>query len=73
MWKSYCNKYFPLHYLAGLREKKKTSLVQLSTYQDVFPDEKRWLTDQIGRSSKSVCASLAEAYATRRYPGVVYR
>lgn len=34
-----------------------------------FPVEERYsLTDQIRRSSRSVCANLAEAYRKRRYP-----
>ena len=34
-----------------------------------FPlDEKYSLTDQIRRSSRSVCANIAEAYRKRRYP-----
>ncbi len=34
-----------------------------------FPKEERYaLTDQILRSSRSVCANLAESYAKRRYP-----
>lgn len=34
-----------------------------------FPKEKRFsLTDQIRRSSRSVCANLAEACRKRRYP-----
>lgn len=34
-----------------------------------FPkDEKYSLTDQIRRSSRSVCANLAEAFRKRRYP-----
>lgn len=34
-----------------------------------FPNvEKFSLTDQIRRSSRSVCANLAESYAKRRYP-----
>ncbi|MFM7428070.1 MAG: four helix bundle protein [Elainella sp.] len=33
-----------------------------------FPVEERWsLTDQIRRSSRSVCANLAEAWRKRRY------
>ena len=31
------------------------------------PDEKYSLTDQIRRSSRSVCANLAEAYRKRKY------
>ena len=34
-----------------------------------FPKEERYsLTDQIRRSSRSVCANLAEAYRKRNYP-----
>ena len=34
-----------------------------------FPKEERYsLTDQVRRSSRSVCANLAEAYRRRRYP-----
>lgn len=34
-----------------------------------FPAEERYsLTDQIRRSSRSVCANMAEAYRKRRYP-----
>ena len=34
-----------------------------------FPKEERYsLTDQMRRSSRSVCANLAEGYAKRRYP-----
>jgi four helix bundle protein len=40
-----------------------------------FPREERYsLTDQIRRSSRSVCANLAEAWRRRRYQGsFVYR
>lgn len=35
-----------------------------------FPPEERYsLTDQIRRSSRSVCANLAEAWRRRRYVG----
>ncbi|MDF1814320.1 MAG: four helix bundle protein [Verrucomicrobiales bacterium] len=34
-----------------------------------FPAEERYtLTDQVRRSSRSVCANLAEAWRKRRYP-----
>lgn len=34
-----------------------------------FPPEERYsLTDQIRRSSRSVCANIAEAFRKRRYP-----
>ena len=36
-----------------------------------FPSEKRFsLVDQIRRSSRSVCANLAEGWRKRRYPAV---
>ena len=36
-----------------------------------FPSEERYsLTDQIRRSSRSVCANLAEAWRKRKYPAV---
>jgi len=36
-----------------------------------FPmDEKYSLTDQVRRSSRSVCANLAEGWRKRRYPAV---
>ena len=34
------------------------------------PEEKFSLTDQIRRSSRSVCSNLAEAWRKRRYPAV---
>jgi len=35
----------------------------------LFPPEERYsLTDQVRRSSRSVCANLAEAFRKRRYP-----
>jgi four helix bundle protein len=41
-------------------------IYELSTH---FPIEERYsLTDQIRRSSRSVCANLAEAFRKRRYP-----
>jgi len=34
-----------------------------------FPPEERYsLTDQVRRSSRSVCANIAEAWRKRRYP-----
>ena len=34
-----------------------------------FPSEEKYsLTDQMRRSSRSVCANMAEAYRKRRYP-----
>jgi four helix bundle protein len=34
-----------------------------------FPKEEKYaLTDQVRRSSRSVCASIAESYRKRKYP-----
>lgn len=60
-----------------IRSHKDLAVYQLAFKQAVeihhltksFPlDEKYSLTDQIRRSSRSVCANLAEAYRKRRYP-----
>ena len=63
------------------KNKKLTTLEDLNVYQiafdaamdifelsKMFPDEERYaLSDQIRRSSRSVCANLAEAWRKRRY------
>ena len=42
---------------------------QIFELTKVFPKEERYsLTDQIRRSSRSVCANIAEAWRKRRYP-----
>ena len=42
------------------------TIFELSKY---FPKEEKYsLTDQVRRSSRSVCANIAEAYRKRRYP-----
>jgi four helix bundle protein len=44
--------------------------MQIFELSKKFPaDEKYSLTDQIRRSSRSVCANLAEAWRKRRYEG----
>jgi four helix bundle protein len=46
--------------------KLATSIYNLSK---TFPKEEKYgLTDQIRRSSRSVCSNLAESFAKRRYP-----
>ena len=46
--------------------KAATDIFELSKN---FPKEERYsLTDQIRRSSRSVCANLAEAFRKRKYP-----
>jgi four helix bundle protein len=46
------------------------SATAIFEYSKVFPKEERYsLTDQVRRSSRSVCANLAEAWRRRRYRG----
>lgn len=43
--------------------------MQIFEISKEFPKEEKYsLTDQIRRSSRSVCANLAEAFRKRRYP-----
>ena len=43
--------------------------MQIFEISKTFPVEEKYsLTDQIRRSSRSVCANLAEAYRKKRYP-----
>ncbi|MGQ0603264.1 MAG: four helix bundle protein [Anaerolineales bacterium] len=45
------------------------SAVQIYEFTKSFPLEERFsLTDQIRRSSRSICANIAEAWRKRRYP-----
>ena len=45
------------------------SAVQIFEITKKFPGDERYsLTDQIRRSSRSVCANVAEAWRKRRYP-----
>lgn len=45
------------------------SALEIYTITKQFPSEEKYsLTDQIRRSSRSVCANLAEAYRKRIYP-----
>ena len=42
-------------------------------YSKEFPVEEKYsLTDQIRRSSRAVCANLAEAYRKRKYPKLLF-
>lgn len=42
--------------------------MEIKSISDSFPKEEKYaLTDQIRRSSRSVCANMAEAYRKRRY------
>jgi len=43
--------------------------IDVHQLSETFPKVERYaLTDQIRRSSRSVCANLAEAWRKRRYP-----
>jgi len=45
------------------------SAMHIFEVSKLFPAEERYsLTDQIRRSSRSVCANIAEAWRKRRYP-----
>lgn len=46
-----------------------TGAMEIFELSKQFPAEEKYsLTDQIRRSSRSVCANIAEAYRKRRYP-----
>jgi four helix bundle protein len=50
---------------------KKAFALSMNVFKEtkLFPKEETYsLTDQIRRSSRSVCANIAEAYRKRRYP-----
>jgi four helix bundle protein len=50
---------------------KKAFSLSMAIFEEskVFPKEEKYsLTDQVRRSSRSVCANLAEAYRKKRYP-----
>src|SRR5213080_71844 len=49
-------------------QKAFTTAMDIFTLSKAFPKEEAYsLTDQIRRSSRSVCANLAEAWRKRRY------
>ena len=65
-----CNKIIPLgHYKQLLAYQKAYALaIRIFDVTKNFPSEERYsLTDQIRRSSRSVCTNMAEAYKRRRY------
>jgi len=50
---------------------RKAFEIAMSIFQltKSFPNEEKYsLTDQVRRSSRSVCANLAEAFRKRKYP-----
>lgn len=49
-------------------QKAKENSLEIFKTSKLFPKEERYaLTDQIRRSSRSVCANIAEAWRKRRY------
>ena len=45
--------------------------VEIFNVSKIFPQEERYsLTDQIRRSSRSICSNLAEAWRKRKYKAV---
>jgi four helix bundle protein len=47
----------------------KVAALEIYALSKTFPVEEKYsLTDQIRRSSRSICANLAEAWRKRRYP-----
>lgn len=52
-----------------LYKKAFTQAMEIFEISKTFPKEERYsLIDQVRRSSRSVCANLAEAYRKRQYP-----
>ena len=50
-------------------QKAYTLAMKIHDISKSFPKEEKYsLTDQIRRSSRSVCANIAEGYRKRRYP-----
>ena len=61
-------KYFRTHEDLVIYQKAFDAAMQIFELSKRFPVEERYsLTDQIRRSSRSVCANLAEAWRKRRY------
>ncbi len=61
-------KYFKTHEDLAIFQLAFETAMQIYVYSKKFPVEEKYsLTDQIRRSSRSVCANLAEAWRKRRY------
>ena len=62
------NKYLKTHEDLAIYQLAFESAMKIFEYSKKFPVEKKYsLTDQIRRSSRSVCANFAEAWRKRRY------
>jgi four helix bundle protein len=56
------------HHQLAVYKKGMEAAMQVFEFSRAFPQEEMYsLTDQIRRSSRSVCANLAEAWRWRRY------
>jgi hypothetical protein len=65
-------KYFRTHEDLVIYQKAFDAAMKIFELSKRFPVEERYsLTDQIRRSSRSVCANLAEAWRKRRYKAAV--
>jgi four helix bundle protein len=61
-------KFAKTHFDLEVYKKAFEAAVQIHEISKVFPEEEKYsLTSQIRRSSRSVCANLAEAWRKRRY------
>ncbi len=61
-------KYFRTHEDLVIYQLAFETAMQVFEYSKKFPVEEKYsLTDQIRRSSRSVCANMAEAWRKRRY------
>ncbi|WP_392480797.1 four helix bundle protein [Nostoc sp. C110] len=61
-------KYFRTHEDLAIYQLAFETAMQIFEYSKKFPVEEKYsLTDQIRRSSRSVCANMAEAWRKRRY------
>lgn len=61
-------KYFKTHEDLAVYQLAFEAAMKIFEYSKKFPVEEKYsLTDQIRRSSRSVCANLAEAWRKRRY------
>lgn len=62
------NKYLRTHEDLAIYQLAFQNAMKIFEYSKKFPVEEKYsLTDQIRRSSRSVCANLAEAWRKRRY------
>ena len=67
-WSKKRKKYFRTHEDLIIYQKAFDAAMKIFELSKCFPVEERYsLTDQIRRSSQSVCANLAEAWRKRRY------